>query len=47
MMGLIAKRLYFVNKHKDSVQENIHVIVFYSLADTDLKQILLGLDKIA
>lgn len=47
MMGLIAKRLFFVNKHKDIVQENIHVIVFNSLAGNDLKQILLGLDKIA
>lgn len=47
MMGLIAKRLFFVNKHKDIVQKNIHVIVFNSLAGTDLKQILLGLDMIA
>lgn len=37
MMVLIAKRLYFVNKHKDFVQENIHVIVWNSLGGTDLK----------
>lgn len=37
MMVLIAKRLYFVNKHKEFVQENIHVIVLYSLGGADLK----------
>lgn len=37
MMVLIAKRLYFVNKHKDFVQENIHVIVWNNLGGADLK----------
>lgn len=37
MMGLIEKRLYFVNKHKGFVRENIQVIVLNSLAGADLK----------
>lgn len=37
MMGFIEKKLYFVNKHKGFVRENIQVIVLNSLAGADLK----------
>lgn len=44
--GLYCKKIVYCKKHKDFLQENIHIIVLNSLADTFLKQILLGLDKI-
>lgn len=42
MLGFISKMFYFVNKHWDILQENIQVIVIYSLESRGFF-ILLGL----
>lgn len=37
MAGFIEKKMHFVNKNRDFLQEIIHGIVFNSLSGTDKK----------